>query len=146
MTKPLRDSFIILVVGLILFAGAFLFNGQLKPIENLLYDAMMRYSAKPFARTGLITLIDVDEASLGKIGQWPWPRDRLATIVERVNEGGALVLVFDAIFPEPDRMSPDNLMKEISEIGNFLLREEGALPSYDQKFSDAIRPAPVVLG
>ena len=87
---------------------------------------MMRVSAQPFEGSDLIMLVDVDEASLDRVGQWPWPRNRLATIVERVNAGGALVLVFDMFFSEPDRMSPDQVLSEMQHAGNYVAVNDGA--------------------
>ena len=146
MIKRLRDTLIVLLVGLLVCAGAFVSDKHLKPFENLIYDVMMRVSAQPFEGSDLIMLVDVDEASLDRVGQWPWPRNRLATIVERVNAGGALVLVFDMFFSEPDRMSPDQVLSEMQHAGNSV-RVNDAIPlSYDRLFAEAISGGPVVLG
>ncbi|BBK42215.1 hypothetical protein STVA_22350 [Allostella vacuolata] len=50
-----------------------------------------------------VRVVDVDEASLARIGQWPWPRSVLADLVQRLNEAGAAAVVFDMLFAEPDR-------------------------------------------
>ena len=102
LIKGLRSLILVSGTGLVLFACAFSFDRPLRPIENLIYDVMMRASAQPFERSAPLALVDVDEYSLSVMGQWPWPRNQLATLVDRVNEGGADVLAFDAIFAEPD--------------------------------------------
>jgi CHASE2 domain-containing sensor protein len=51
-------------------------------------------------------IIDIDEDSLSSYGQWPWPRTRIAELVTRLTELGALAIAFDIIFAEPDRLSP----------------------------------------
>ena len=53
-----------------------------------------------------VVIVDIDEASLKAIGQWPWPRTTVADLVTRITELGAVAIGFDIIFPEPDRMSP----------------------------------------
>ncbi|HEY4170739.1 MAG TPA: CHASE2 domain-containing protein, partial [Reyranella sp.] len=71
-----------------------------------------------------VRVIDIDEASLAKIGQWPWPRDVLATLTSRLGELGAAAIGYDALFPEADRMAPGN----------------------DAKFATALATTPSVLG
>lgn len=147
LIKGLRSLILVPGTGLVLFACAFSFDRPLRPIENLIYDVMMRASAQPFERSAPLTLVDVDEYSLSVMGQWPWPRNQLATLVDRVNEGGADVLAFDAIFAEPDRMSPDRLIDALqAEDAGYSWRLEGEPPSFDERFAQAIQRAPVVLG
>lgn len=58
------------------------------------------------ARMGPARIIDIDDQSLAKLGQWPWPRTRLAELVDRLDRMGASVIVFDILLAEPDRSSP----------------------------------------
>src|SRR5271169_4705152 len=53
-----------------------------------------------------VVIVDIDEDSLKAIGQWPWPRTTVADMVTRITQLGAVVIGFDVIFAEPDRMSP----------------------------------------
>jgi adenylate cyclase len=53
-----------------------------------------------------IRIIDIDEASLAELGQWPWPRSTMATMARRLTELGAAAIAFDLLFSEPDRLSP----------------------------------------
>ncbi len=91
-----------------------------------------------------VTVLDIDEQSLREIGQWPWPRDRLALLVTNLKELGASAIVFDILFPEPDRLSPSNLVKDPA-LHDLLAQGGGALPAYDAKFAEAIASAPVVV-
>ena len=56
-----------------------------------------------------VTIVDIDEKSLAdpKLGQWPWPRTRIADIITNLTRLGAVVIAFDAVFSEPDRLNPD---------------------------------------
>ena len=56
-------------------------------------------------------VVDIDEASLKAVGQWPWPRTVLADLVDKLVAGGAAAIGFDIVFPEPDRMSPANALR-----------------------------------
>jgi adenylate cyclase len=59
-----------------------------------------------------VRVADIDEVSLAAYGQWPWPRTRLAELVEKLHELGASAIVFDILFSEPDRLSPAALMQD----------------------------------
>ena len=93
-----------------------------------------------------VTIVDIDEKSMAKLGQWPWPRTRIADLVTELTRLGAVVIAFDAVFPEPDRLNPDvaaDTFRNLDEETRARLR---ALPSNDQVFADAIRASRVVLG
>src|SRR5262249_35697757 len=53
----------------------------------------------------------IDEESRQRLGQWPWPRDLMARLVDRLGELGAATVALDIIFAEPDRFSPANLAR-----------------------------------
>ena len=53
-----------------------------------------------------VVIVDIDEASLRKLGQFPWPRTRIADMITRLTDLGAAAIGFDIIFSEPDRLSP----------------------------------------
>ncbi len=83
-----------------------------------------------------------------RLGQWPWPRTRLAEIVERLKSAGAASIAFDVMFAEPDRMSLEELVKSMSESTLRTRVQEAAVgaPTNDQVFAAAVANAPVVLG
>ncbi len=87
-----------------------------------------------------IRIVDIDEASLAEIGQWPWPRNILADLTDRLTQMGAAVVVFDALFPEPDRASPHRIAEELDVADDSDLRD------YDAEFAAAIARSPVVMG
>ena len=67
-----------------------------------LYDLMSAVRATP-AQSAVPLLVGIDEESLAAFGQWPWPRYRLAMLVECLQRLGAQVIVLDILMPEPDR-------------------------------------------
>ncbi|OCK55840.1 adenylate/guanylate cyclase domain-containing protein [Bradyrhizobium sp. LMTR 3] len=118
------------------------------PIEEIrirTFDAFQRIDPrKKTARP--VTIVDIDEKSQEKLGQWPWPRTRLADLITELTQLGAVVIAFDAVFPEPDRLNPAlaaDTFRNLDEETRARLR---ALPSNDQIFADAIRKSRVVLG
>lgn len=86
-----------------------------------------------------VRIVDIDEASLKSIGQWPWPRDQLAKIVRNLTRLGASAIVFDILFAEPDRLSPSAIASTLKNI------PPQNLPDNDKILSDAITQGPVVL-
>ena len=93
-----------------------------------------------------VVIVDIDEKSLKAIGQWPWPRTRVADLITRLTQMGALVVAFDIVFAEPDRMSPNiaaDAFRDLDEATRAKLR---ALPSNDTVLADALSQSRVVLG
>src|SRR5712672_1046615 len=93
-----------------------------------------------------VTIIDIDEKSLAKLGQWPWPRTRIADLINNLTRLGAVVIGFDIVFAESDRLNPAvaaDTFRNLDEETKARLR---TLPSNDQIFADAMRHSRVVLG
>lgn len=55
-----------------------------------------------------VRVVDIDDASLARLGQWPWPRTMMATLTQRLTELGAAAIGYDVLFPEPDRLGASN--------------------------------------
>ncbi len=64
---------------------------------------VLRRALAPSPPDPRVIVVDIDEASLAAEGQWPWRRDRLAVLVERLREDGARVIALDLVFSEPGR-------------------------------------------
>jgi adenylate cyclase len=95
-----------------------------------------------------VTIVDIDERSLAdpRLGQWPWPRTRVADIVNTLTRMGAVVIAFDVVFAEPDRLNPDNAAENFRGLDEATREKLRALPSNDRVFADAIKASRVVLG
>ena len=93
-----------------------------------------------------VAIVDIDETSLAKLGQWPWPRTRIADMVANLTRLGAVVIAFDVIFSEPDRLNPDAAADSFRNLDEATRDKLRALPSNDQVFADAMRRSRVVLG
>ena len=118
------------------------------PLEELQLRAFDLFQVmKPRVATQRpVVIVDIDEESLRKLGQWPWPRTLVADLITKLTRLGAAAIAFDIVFSEPDRMSPAqaaNLYRDLDEETRNKLR---ALPSNDQVMADAIKQSRVVLG
>ena len=96
-----------------------------------------------------VRIVDLDDESFARHGQWPWPRIILAQMLDRLSDAGAATIVFDIVFSEPDRTSPVQILKLWpDELVEEALRSKAAtLKSHDSLFAESIRKAKnVVLG
>lgn len=122
---------------------------ELRLTRELVFDEFQRLAPRPY-RPVPVRIVDIDEISLARIGQWPWPRSDLARLTTRLRELGASAIVFDMIFPEPDRLSPSNLVlqEDLRRAVGPQLADTIAprLPDNDELFRSAIASAPAVLG
>jgi adenylate cyclase len=93
-----------------------------------------------------VTIVDIDDKSLEKFGQWPWPRTRIADLITELTRLGAVVIAFDAVFSEPDRLNPADAADTFRNLDEDTRAKLRALPSNDEIFAEAIRKSLVVLG
>jgi adenylate cyclase len=93
-----------------------------------------------------VVIVDIDEASLKDIGQWPWPRTTIADLVTRITQLGGVAIGFDVIFAEPDRMSPAVAEQSFRGIDAETRAKLDSLPSNDDVLADAIKHSHVVVG
>src|SRR5260370_28128479 len=96
-----------------------------------------------------LRIVAIDDQSLNQIGQWPWPRGIVAQLVDKVRDAGAAVVVFDILFAEPDRTSPQSLLPILTAAGvgaNAAERLLMAMPDPDQRLAEAISRIPTVIG
>ncbi|MGO8922728.1 MAG: CHASE2 domain-containing protein [Xanthobacteraceae bacterium] len=93
-----------------------------------------------------VVIVDIDEASLKVIGQWPWPRTTVADLISQITQLGAVAIGFDIIFPEPDRMSPAIAERSFRGIDAETRAKLDSLPSNDDALAEAIKHSRVVAG
>ncbi|MDB5851253.1 MAG: adenylate/guanylate cyclase protein [Rhodoferax sp.] len=116
----------------------------LQALRNAVFDQYQRWRPRVYQDTA-VRVIDVDEDSLARLGQWPWPRTRLADLVQRLQAAQAAAIGFDVVFAEADRTSPGAMGKlwALSPAGQSTLAQ---LPDHDAAFAEALRGGNVVLG
>ncbi len=127
--------------------------GFLTAMESFAYDLRLTLTM-PHTRDERVVIVDLDERSLSQVGQWPWPRDRVAQLIDQLfAHYNARVVGFDIVFAEPDSFGGLSTLEalavgELRDNQPFLaqmprLREE---LDYDAKFSDAVQGRNVVMG
>jgi adenylate cyclase len=82
-------------------------------VENYLYDVRIRLTM-PGTVDERIVIVDIDETSQAELGQWPWPRNTLADIIDRLfDDYGIRVLGLDALFAEAEETSAERVIAEL---------------------------------
>jgi CHASE2 domain-containing sensor protein len=100
-------------------------------LDDTVYDSVMRAGTPPHPGPRVV-IVDIDERSLTSIGQWPWRRDVVGTLITRLREKGPSVIALDVIFAEPDRFqsgttsgipgqTPDDLLSAVLRQGKVVL-------------------------
>lgn len=139
-----------LAVGGPLAAGLLVMGadpGPLADVRNGLFDLYQRAAPRSYDPDLPVRIVDVDEASLTRIGQWPWPRAMVAQLVDRLTGLGAAAIAFDMVFAEPDRLDPAAVASLLPEdvrapVEAALAGREGN----DAKLARALAAGPSVLG
>jgi adenylate cyclase len=132
---------------LIIIALIYIAFGELgwSPARNLLFDGYQRMLPRAVERFPAV-IVDIDDASLAAYGRWPWPRTRLAQLIEATHRLGALAVGLDMIMPEADTLSPQQLLAERQDASPHLRDAVAALPSNDAILADMLRRVPTVAG
>ncbi|CAM5766812.1 guanylate cyclase [Labrys miyagiensis] len=118
-------------------------------LSEIVFDGYQRLHAQRHDPDSPVRIVVIDEKSLAKIGQFPWSRDIIATLTQKLTDAGAAAIAFDIVFSEPDQNSPDQLINRLptSEERNALEKAMSATTaSYDAVLAKTLEHSPVVLG
>lgn len=114
--------------------------------RQLLFDGYQRrWPRQPQSQP--VTIVAIDEKSLARQGQWPWPRNRVASLIDAIAAQGALAIGLDIYMPEPDQTSPGQVAHNLpAGTDAAVVRALGALPSHEAVLARSLRAAPTILG
>lgn len=133
------------LIVLLASVGAQLQEPQLfSTLRNVLFDRYLLWHPREYQPLP-VRIIDIDDASLKRIGQWPWPRSELARLLVRLGDAGAAVIAMDIVLSGPDSSSPHYSLRSWSddpEVTGLLER----LPDHDVLLAEAIGQVPAVTG
>lgn len=136
--------FLGLMVLLLVIAACVLNPPLLREAELRVFDQYQREWPREYQPVP-VTVVVVDEESLARIGQWPWPRSLMRDLVARLGELGAAAIVMDIVFAEPDRLSPTRLAEswpQVFDLDAATLRDMDT----DRTLAETVAEYPVVGG
>lgn len=117
------------------------------PMQRLqlqIFDGYQRAAPWEGPKTSQVAVVDIDEESIARLGQWPWPRTDLAELTRKLGGAGAAAVAFDIVFSEADRTSPEALARQYPD--NSLIADLASLPSHDALLAESFHDVPVVAG
>ena len=141
LVAPLLAPLLALALG----ALAFLWDPvPVQVMRHTVFDQFQRWKPRTF-QDAPVRIIAIDEESLQRLGQWPWPRTLMAELTTRLQAAQPGAIAFDVLFSEPDRTSP-KAMAELWRAPSLLQESLRQLPDHDAVFAQAISQGKVVLG
>jgi adenylate cyclase len=90
-------------------------------------------------------IVAIDDASLARHGQWPWPRSVIARLITRIAEADPAVIGLDIVMSEPDRLSPGRLLEVAPGIGADVVERLMRLPTNEAVLAAALEKTRIVL-
>lgn len=143
---------VLALMALLAHTAGYLRIGLMDRFDAIGYDTLLRWTA-PGEMDERIVIVNIDERALEEIGRWPWHRDRLADLVDRIFERhGALLLGLDVILAEPDDSSG---LTVLSGLADGPMRDNPHFQAtfatlrpqldFDQRLAASLARHPVVL-
>lgn len=146
ITQPrLFLGFGVLVPTLLACMGLYLWNPiPVQIMRNLTFDQFQRLKPRDYHENP-VRIINIDDESLARLGQWPWPRTRIAELLLTLQAAQPAAIALDIIFAEHDRTSPQAML-DLWQLPAELRLPLSHLPDHDQLLADAIRQTNTTLG
>ena len=109
-------------------------------LQLTVFDSFNRLKPRSYQGESGVRIVDIDDETLERHGQWPWPRTRVAELIFRLNEMGAATTVFDIVFAEPDRTSPKTVVELWPELPEFdeLRARVREMPDHDTVLAEIV--------
>jgi len=92
-----------------------------------------------------VIIIDIDEKSLSKFGQFPWNRSIFAKIIENVDSTNPKAIGFDVFFSEKDKQSPEEIIKSYNILANDVINYLVNIKGHDERFRQQLENSKSVL-
>jgi adenylate cyclase len=120
-------------------------TGPYKTARRLLFDQyQVTFPRKPLSQP--VTIVAIDEPSLAAIGQWPWPRNKLANLIDAINAQKPLAIGLDIYMPERDQTSPDQVASNLPPSAVALATGLKNLPTHEALLAASLKRSPSILG
>jgi adenylate cyclase len=141
------------VLALAVFIHLFDPGNVVDTLRTQMFDFYQRQFPRPYVNPqdtiGLqVRYVDIDEDSIKRVGQWPWPRTVIADLVRKLGEMGTAVVAFDVVFAEPDNTSPDQVAKRLPPGSEWdaTRQQLQSLPRHDATLAQAFADVSTVTG
>lgn len=116
----------------------------MQTLRNNVFDQYQRWHPRDYADVP-VRIVDIDEETLTRLGQWPWPRTRLAELLEKLKAADVAAVGYDVLLSEADRTSPKHMAK-LWQLDSKTRSSLEALPDHDAVFAKSLSEGNAVLG
>jgi len=137
--KFLKYLLIVLILSTTLILSYLYIPKTLESFDNRLRDYMFVLRGE-VPHSNNIVIIDIDDKSLEKVGQWPWSRNKLSDMLVNLTESGVGLIAFDIVFAEEDRSNPTKIIETLG------IKTDKEIPDYDYIFAATVAQTPTILG
>ncbi|MCF8167661.1 MAG: adenylate/guanylate cyclase domain-containing protein [Rhodoferax sp.] len=132
-------------LAILVSAVLFLFDPlPLQVLRNAIFDQYQRWHPRSYQESP-VRVVDIDDESLSRLGQWPWPRTLVADLLTQLQQARVAAIGLDVVFAEPDRTSP-RAMLGVWKLPENVCRRLAELPDHDTVMARAVAEGGVVLG
>ena len=114
----------------------------IKSVSYLSFDLYQKVFAEK--KDSKVVIIDIDEKSLGKFGQFPWNRNVFAKILDQLNTSNPKAIGFDIFFTEKDKQSPEEIIKSYNLIPSDVADLQ-KLKGPDDVFSEKLKESKTII-
>lgn len=150
-TARLATAGLVFILTLTISMAALLYLPFVKSMDFFFYDLFMKATdsnhTESIPVSDNITIIDIDEISLSEVGQWPWPRYRIASMIQKIFQENPKAMGMDIIFSEPDRSSLITVARQFQKDFNLkigFINVPDALKDNDSFFSHIVKQSDIV--
>jgi adenylate cyclase len=144
-TQKWRELRLYFVAVLVAYVGSLVLLTMLAPLrvnlENLVFDQYQRWRPRPYEFDQPVRILDIDDETIRRVGRWPWPRERIAAMVDRLMKAQVAAIGFDVLFSEQEEPSDGEAGCSAASVA-----EESCQGHGDAALVQAIANRPVVLG
>ena len=136
-----KKYFYLIPLIIILIIIKFFDPPVIKKISFINYD----FYQKVFNRGEIknVIIVDIDEKSIAKVGQFPWRRDIYSQILKNLSDQNPLAIAFDIVFSEEDKQNPKDLLLQLQKETDKLIDIEVA--DTNKVFVESIKKSKVIL-
>lgn len=117
----------------------------LQSIGLQVFDSYQRIKPRVY-KDAAVRVVDIDDETIRRFGQWPWPRTDIARLILALGQAGAGAISLDIVFSEPDRTSPHALAKRFAASDPGIARALTDLPDNDAQLAQVLAATPSVNG
>jgi adenylate cyclase len=136
-----------LILTLLLLVVHSLRPALITQLGDLIFDAYQRAHPRPYQDVP-VRVVDIDDETLARLGQWPWPRTDMARLIQTLANAGAASIAMDIVFSEPDRTSPSRIAAILRQNPQPKINynDIANLPDHDVLFGKTLAATPSVTG